>query len=347
MPNAIMNIASGGSTTLPYDLLNYSGDCDYKFQGSVWNWIIDNYGSQITTHDITRTYCMFYNNSTIESIPFDLNFKQDDTTNQCAQMFSGCNNLKEIGNINNLKLYASKDMFYACYNLRYLPTFNNLDCSGRERYASKGAFRDCYSLRSIDPTFLKEIYTKNGDNDTSQWYYMFGSCYALDEIVGVNIGCSNQSIGQHHYPFANCTRAKNIIFATKEDGTPYKWEKNNSFIDLTFRTGYALSPEYILNYNSGITANKEVKDDTTYQLLKNDPDWFTCDVNYSRYNHDSAVRTINSLPDTSSAVTPSSGPNRIKFKGASGSKTDGGAISNLTAEEVAVATAKGWTVILE
>ena len=114
---------------------------------------------------------------------------------------------------------------------------------------------------------------------------------------------------------------------------------------MSFRLGYALYPKYILDYNSGIIANKEVKDDTTYQLLKNDPDWFTCDVNYSRYNHDSAVRTINSLPDTSKAGHTGY-DNIIKFKGASGAKTDGGAISNLTSSEIAVATAKGWTVTL-
>jgi hypothetical protein len=64
-------------------------------------------------------------------------------------------------------------------------------------------------------------------------------------------------------------------------------------------------------------------------------------VNYSRYNHDSAVETINSLPDTSAY-----GTNTIKFKGASGALTDGGAINTLTEEEIAVAAAKGWTVTL-
>ena len=102
--------------------------------------------------------------------------------------------------------------------------------------------------------------------------------------------------------------------------------------------------KYILNYNSGITADKEVTDDATYQALKNDPDWFTCDIKYSRYNHDSAVRTINSLPDTSAYLATAGGTNTIKFKGAAGSATDGGAINTLTSEEIAVATAKGWTV---
>ena len=85
-------------------------------------------------------------------------------------------------------------------------------------------------------------------------------------------------------------------------------------------------------------------DDTTYQTLKNDPDWFTTDINYSRYNHDSAVSTINSLPDTSAYLASAGGTNTIKFKGESGKLTDGGAINTLTEEEIAVATAKGWTV---
>jgi hypothetical protein len=73
--------------------------------------------------------------------------------------------------------------------------------------------------------------------------------------------------------------------------------------------------------------------------LKNDPDWYSSKVEYSRYNHDSAVNTINSLPDTSAY-----GTNTIKFKGAAGSATDGGAINTLTEEEIAVAAVKGWTV---
>lgn len=66
----------------------------------------------------------------------------------------------------------------------------------------------------------------------------------------------------------------------------------------------------------------------------------------SVYNHDSAVETINSLPDTSAYLASAGGTNTIKFKGDSGSATDGGAINTLTEEEIAVATAKGWTVTL-
>ena len=120
---------------------------------------------------------------------------------------------------------------------------------------------------------------------------------------------------------------------------------NDNAANRTSYVGYVYSnmTTRITSNNSGITEDKQVTDDATYQALKNDPDWFTCDVAYSRYNHDSAVNTINSLPD----VSASGGTNIIKFNGESGSATDGGAIKNLTAEEVAVATAKGWTVYID
>ena len=120
----------------------------------------------------------------------------------------------------------------------------------------------------------------------------------------------------------------------------------NQAIDLGYYVGYTDNSNKITANNSGITSSKEVTNATTYQTLKNNPDWFTTNVAYSRYNHDSAVRTINSLPDTSAYLATAGGTNTIKFTGAAGSKTDGGAINTLTAEEIAVATAKGWTVTL-
>ena len=65
---------------------------------------------------------------------------------------------------------------------------------------------------------------------------------------------------------------------------------------------------------------------------------------FSRYNHDSAVATINSLPDTSAYLATKGGTNTIKFYGVLGALTDGGAINTLTEQEIAVAAAKGWTV---
>ena len=92
-------------------------------------------------------------------------------------------------------------------------------------------------------------------------------------------------------------------------------------------------------------SDTEIKDDATYQLLKNNEDSWTRNVAYSRYNHDSAVETINTLPDTSAYLAESGGTtNIIQFRGVNGSATDGGAINTLTEAEIAVAAAKGWSV---
>ena len=108
--------------------------------------------------------------------------------------------------------------------------------------------------------------------------------------------------------------------------------------------GWGLNETTNAKLNNGITADKFVNDDASYQALKNDPDWFANIPKYSRYNHDSAVETINSLPDTSAYLATAGGTNTIEFRGDSGSATDGGAINTMTEEEIAVAAAKGWTV---
>ena len=174
---------------------------------------------------------------------------------------------------------------------------------------------------------------------------MFTHCQSLDEIVDLPVMWMNSpsSSAFNETTFTACCRIKELTFKSTT-GRTIPWK--SQVIDLTASVGQAPGNQIILGYNSGITADKEVTDDASYQALKNDPDWFTCNVAYSRYNHDSAVNTINSLPDTSAYLATAGGTNTIKFKGQSGASTDGGAINTLTADEIAVATAKGWTVSL-
>jgi len=84
----------------------------------------------------------------------------------------------------------------------------------------------------------------------------------------------------------------------------------------------------------------EVYDAASYERLKNNPDRCPVYSDYSLYTKVEALETIASLPDVSSSSTN----NTIIFYGNAGKLTDGGAINTMTAEEIAVATAKGWTV---
>lgn len=361
MATAILNITTGGGSggiTLPEEALVISGNCNYMFYDNNWLWFINAYKNQITTKDLVHTQQMFSAATDLIEIPFDLNYKTVTSAwdyHMADSLFMNCQNLISIPKINNCTPNSTSNLFQNCWRLRYLP--DNLEDyfdwsyidSQTSAYSSprKGQFQTCHSLRSIPMGFLNHG-NPVCSNSNSIYYYGFYNCYALDEIIGLPIPHAKSTdnttwtSNAFYYTFNNCSHLKNMTFAVQEDGTPYSVKWKSQVIDLSYEVGYAMQKlSYFTNYNSGMTADKEINDDASYQALKDDPDAFATLLEYSRYNHDSAVATINSLPDASAT-----GTNTIKFKGASGSATDEGAINTLTEEEIAVATAKGWTVTL-
>ena len=370
MSTEIASITTGGGGGgLPEGALNITGDCSYRFYNDGWNWFIEEYGDQITT-SITRGESMFQYSDNLTNIPFNINISgggyYSNMFASCTKLtsvpsltfagnadvhslFANCTNLTSIGKLSNIAFAYNgpTEMFYNCYNLRYLPEFENIDYSWLNTYSYASCTRMfcyCYSLRNIDESLLKNLYNAVTSQYSSFYRETFNCCYVLDELKGIHPTPAKITSNFFNDTFAQCSRLKNMTFETKADGTPHIVNWKAQTIDLSKYVGYASSSNNITGHNSGITADKQVTDDATYQALKNDPDWFTIDIAYSRYNHDSAVATINSLPDTSAYLATAGGTNTIKFKGASGSATAGGAINTLTEEEIAVATAKGWTV---
>lgn len=365
MAEAIDNIEA--REALPEEAFVIAGNCDYKFAFSGWDWYLDMFKGQLVSNNITSATYMFYEN-TLNTFPFEINFadggcsvkymfnaacfdsipsidfKQTKDHKSVSNMFDGCK-VREIGTIKNLYPSDMSSMFQRCQNLRYLPEFENLNLDRIRTYAissNTNLFNHCYSLREIPESFLKKLYCPVCTGYYYSFLYStFNYCCSLDEVRGLNPQTGKMTSNQFNGTFNYCHRLKDIIFAMQEGGSPYVVDWSKQTLDLSILVGYAniSSKNNILNFNSGITADKEVTDDASYQALKEDSDWFTCDVAYSRYNHDSAVTTINSLPN----VTQGSS-NIIKFKGDAGSATDGGAINTLIEEEIARASAKGWTV---
>ena len=342
-----VNVPTGGAG-IPSEAFSISRECPYRFAYSGWDWFVENYGNQINTSDITSATNMFFY-SNLETIPFTINLSTSGCS--CTSMFESCQYLKTLPEISG-KPDNFSNIFYSCYRIRQIPdSWGNLDFSyfTTNSYARmSNIFTYCYSLRQIPASLLSNLHNDKTTSTYSKPYNnCFNSCYSLDEILNLPVDGATMTSDMFPSSFDNCSRLKDMTFATN-NGTPYTANWKTQTINLTKNVGSS-SNSYvnnILNYNSGITADKKVTDDTTYQALKNDPDWFTSNVAYSRYNHDSAVATINSLPDTSAYLAANGGTNTIKFRGESGSATDGGAINTLTEEEIAVATAKGWTVTL-
>ena len=345
-----VNVPQDGSP--PDEAFVISNDCSYRFAFGGWNWFLKTYKNQIITQNISTSTYMFHATTNLEEIPIQLNFSGN--RNNITRMFGSCYSLKTIPKINNCQPNVMDYLFYGCYKLRNLPEdiesyfdWSYIDSlSIQYGYARNSMFVDCKSLRSIPMGFLNHG-SKNTDSSQSVYYNAFNGCYVLDEVVGLPFPHKDAvwTYNAFSNTFYSCFRLKNMTFALS-DGQPYVMKWKSQIIDLTGKGIVTGLVRDIISYNSGITADKEVKDDATYQALKDDPDWFTTMIVYSRYNHDSAVATINSLPDTSAYLATAGGTNTIKFTSASGRDTDGGAINTLTEEEIAVAAAKGWTVTL-
>lgn len=351
MPDAIANLPSGGGDDFfPEEGMVFTGDCKDMFKNGQWEWALIGYGSRMSTIDLKSASGMFNGIKKLKRIPFSINFKQ--TSSAAAQSLQSTfanTQLTELPDITG-SVGACNDAVKGSMYVRAIPeSWGNIDWNSLNTNTSKYTssirefFSNCYSLRTIPEAFMKKLWhSATGSN----LYNLFNGCISLDEIVGLRAVNNIETTNMFSGTFDTCNRLKRLVF-DKENGAPRTERWAGQTIDLTIDVGYNFPKDMIDAYNTGITLDKEVYNAATYQALKNDADWFATDIAYSRYNHDSAVETINSLPDCSAYLAETSGNyNTIKFKSAAGSATDGGSIGNLTEAEIAVAAAKGWTVSL-
>ena len=345
--------SGGGGDAPTAEELTFTGnDLDNRgFSGKLADIICSKYLDKISFNDITSINYFGYNmrnhidfsSKTINIASYSLSYRN---VSDMFFHFSGTalpNVISEIPlPLNRSITGLMEEMDY----VRYLPaSFDNLDFSLANTSTNWfSTFVSGRSLRSISPAFMSKWYNASTDGMTPM--KNIHNLMSIDELVNFPLSNKTGVSTSNQFDIYNLYRSKNFTLETN-NGQPYVVSWKNQTINLSNGIGYTTSTGNnvnILNYNSGITADKEVKDAATYEALKNDADWFTAYIDYSRYNHDSAVATINSLPDTSAYLAENGGTNTIKFKGESGKLTDGGAINTLTEEEIAVATARGWTV---
>lgn len=339
----ISAIQTGGSSG-GINPITVSQDMRYFDYNGLWDDVIENNSNLITTSNIQYIDFAFFNSSLSDLSSISLNFRSAGL--YFTAVFKNCINLTTLPTINTLKLTngASNDIFYGCQKLRSIPQnwISNVDFSSLHTTTSNlcECFYNCHSLRTVPSIWLSDFYSKA--NGTSSHYNReFYYCLALDEIVGLNVGDEtfNNQNNRFNSTFDYCSRLNRMTFLT-DNGTPYQRAWRGQTIDLSNYVGYSKYESSITDYNSGITSVKQVTDATSYEALKNDPDWFTTDEAYSRFNRISAEETIASLPDCSSGTAA----NTIKFKRNAGSATDGGAIVNMEANIISAAAAKNWTV---
>ena len=345
MAAAITAISGGGSRGyVPTDAdLKLTGNCGDLFNSGKLKWIIDNYGNRITTQKISSTKGMFIQYIG-DNIPFIIN---SDYELNCQRMFY----LAGIkGTLPKIVMTKTTDyisdigsMFYG-YIYDNIPDdyFSSMASATIYKYVSmSGVFQGAKYITKIPSSWLTftSKYPKT-DAYANPYNVAFKNCYSLKKLNNLHTFSSFVIKDNFFRETFNGTYSLNsVTFAPLPEGTEYRQWKSQ-VISLNNYVGYGIGSNMIDIFDR----NKRVENDSTYAALKNTDDWWSSDINYSRYNHDSAVETINSLPNTKPYLDANGGTNTIIFKGNAGAKTDGGAINTLTDAEIAVATAKGWTV---
>ena len=350
MPAEIRGIETGsGGDNIEVDPIVLDSYCSYACAGPIASAYIDKFGDSISTKNVRSASGMFYGYQN-EYIPFSIYCSNDGIT--MDYMFENAYNLVALPDMINVIPEGSLGaMFENCWRLKEIPgeyfdswDFKNAD-SNTDCYA---LFSNCHSLKEFNPGCLIGMVDKVASNNPSQFYFRLGftNCYVLEELRDLPIPSDvTWTTNAFRETFDNTNRLKFITFFDVGEGVRWK----NQTIDLSKYVGYC--PDYatnhILGYNSGLTADGEMKDSDSYNALKDEwGEQWASSPEFSRFDRDSAIELIRSLPDTSEYLASAGGTNTIKFLGNSGFGTDATGPESMDEEVIAEAAAKGWTITL-
>ena len=282
------------------------------FQYGRFSWVLQNYTPSFSNiENAVECFAFFKSNVNLTNLTF---YMSKGNNNNIQSMFYG-NNLSSFPHIVG-KVKNCSSFFYGSTKMKSIPDnfFDDFIFQESNTTVICGQiFYDCEELTKVPS--LKAFKQLNSTPTPGQYYNfynnLFYNCLNLQEI-----------------------RNLPIVYGINS-------EVRNNFFNDTFYYTYKLS-SFTFEPNQTARLSGQGLDFTRTGYK-----YYGVHPKESVYNHDSAVETINSLPDTSAYLAEVGGTNTIKFYSYQGGNTEGGAIGNLTAEEIAVAAAKGWTVALK
>ena len=282
------------------------------FNDGKFSWVLEHYTSLLSFSNIYKAESCFYSlksNVDLSNLTFYMG-TDSYYTNSIKNMFAR-SNLPHLPHIVG-KINDCSYIFNNC-EINSIPDnfFDNFIFQGaKSAIKCDSMLYGCYNLIKVPSLkVFKQLDSTPTPSTYSNFYYsLFSSCYSLQEIRDVP-----------------------IVYGINSN------VKQNFFIETIFNTRKLSS--FTFEPNLTVHFSNQKLDFTATGYNK-----YAQKSEYSVYNHNSAVETINSLPDTSAFLAEVGGTNTIQFYSNQGANTEGGAIGNLTAEEIAVAAAKGWTV---
>lgn len=295
------------------DLTFTEYQADALFSRGRFSWVLENYVSLLSFSEIAKADSCFYGLESDVDLTNLTFYMGNSWGNSIKEMF-GYSNLSSlphiVGRIDNCSY-----LFDRCKMKSIPDNFFDDFIFQKSNYAvtCDSMFSSHNNLTKVPSlkAFKQLDSTKIPSTYGNFYYTLFAGCISLQEIRDVPIVYGINSMVKQNFFVSTVENTYKLSSFTFELNQTARF--SNQTLDFT-ATGYN---RFYVNQKDSV------------------------------YNHVSAVETINSLPDTSAFLAEAGGTNTIKFKSDQGTNTEGGAIGNLTAEEIAVAAAKGWTVVFE
>ena len=258
----------------------------------------------------------FYKNDYLENIAATGNYGN---VTDMREMFLDCDGLEmvDLSNFDSSNATSLNSMFAWCIKLKSIK-FGSFDTSNVTTMRSM--FQHCPNLLSVD---MSNFDTSNATNINS----MFKDCSALTTL---NLSSFNTSkVEQMGSMFEEC------VSLTSLDLSNFDTSKTTDFSSMFYNcralttlnlSGFNANNVMYMNAMFGLCSSLTTVIGPVSGLKQN------LDLHWSPLTTDSAMVFINGLATVASA-------NTIKFKKST--------YDSLTPEQIAVATSKGWTVVVD
>ena len=320
-PSKIDSIEGGGGNSYYEDLFNQrtnnGTDFTSLFESSSAK-VLD--VSKINTSNVTTMMNMFSGCQYLESLDVS-NFNTSKVWNM-YQMFHQCKNLEslDVSNFNTSNVTNMGGIFYQCLNLKSI----NLSIFNTSKVTTMAdMFEYCQSLTSID---LSNFDTSK----VTSMSYMFANCTNLTSLDVSNFDTSN--VTNMRNVFAYCSKLieiKGLNNWNIEKVTSYNYV-SDMFNKCSSLASLDVSSWDFSKFNTSTSLTmfeycQSLVDFYPPQNINAGLSLSQCTV----LSHDSLIRILNNLMTQSSTKTLTLGSTNL---------------AKLTAEEIAIATNKGWTV---
>lgn len=160
-------------------------------------------------------------------------------------------------------------------------------------------FKECYNLKSLNGIFDEVTFVAGEFTD------VFYDCWSLDKIENVVLPPnSSSSVKFQSQSFLRCFRIKELTFKSDIN---FQVDSSSKVLEFDDNTGLGYVQQFNLSNffdRTTFTSENQVTDDESYNRLKLTTTWFSADKRYSRYNYESAINTLNSLPLSVGSTKP-------------------------------------------